>query len=579
MPELISLYTNLFIITITLAGILLASIIALTQLLEPLLVSKSAQRLVRPAVLIVAAVFLCAAIAMTLPGMVILSLSKHDFIPTIDLNFNGLLTSPTYVLMSVFVLLAAAIFVVMFIYQVSKLLIPVNALGYLKKSNRNKLIASFFNKTGAVQPMRPYKFSFLSEEKLKGEKSSEEEEKEEKELLKEYEASLKTYEADKKKLTKMENPLFPIETYLTRAIQRSNLTIVTNTLKTFEGLIKELAADSGFVELNALIDYYKTVLENAHELAQANGLQSVSLELLESSSRVTDILVENKRFDSLLAVESYWRALASETLNKSPAIFKRSVSLLGELARTILRDESLMWKDIQVLAENIMRGLGWLGERLLDAGAPEKSELMLNDNETQFNALMNAVLNLGYEMYSHRADVNPLIFFDCLYVIVNKLAPYVDTENEYDGDNGNSLFSLMYDVFSFGEAAAHKGNVHGVSLSVLKLEEHIRIADKNKNTKHRQNVLESMFSLGSIAAGAKLESVSSFLGGRNQNIDDIVIERIAKHLGTNNLDHEAHEILIKTSTNDNIEVVRQYLYRASQVFGTSFGMNLTDEEE
>lgn len=162
-----------------------------------------------------------------------------------------------------------------------------------------------------------------------------------------------------------------------------------------------------------------------------------------------------------------------------------------------------------------MRGLGWLGERLLDASAPEKSELMLNDNATQFNAIMNAVLNIGYEMNSHRSDVYPLIYFDCLHVIANKLAQYVDTAKEY---NGNSLFSLMYDVFSFGEAAVFKGSVRGVSLAVLRLEEHIRIADENSNEKHKQNVLESMFRLGGIAFGESLKGSADFLAGEKRTL-------------------------------------------------------------
>jgi hypothetical protein len=578
MSELISLYTNLFIITITFVGILLASIIALTQLLEPLLVSKSAQRLVRSTVLILATISLCLAVMITLPGMAFLSLKSHNFIPNIDFKLNDLLTSPTYILVSVLVLSTAGILVVLFIYRVSRLLIPSNALKYLKKSNRKTIITSFFNKTGASQPMRPFQFSSIFTEDSGKKLSPEEKGKADKKAQNGYEASLRRYESDKKKLSKMENPLFPIETYLTRSIQRSNLTIVTNTLKTLEEIVSELAKDDNFKELKALVSYYQTVLLNAHELAQANGLLSISLELLESSSRISDILVENNRFEVLLIIESYWRSLASESLNSSPAIFKRAVSLLGDLGRTVLREESYDWESIQDLSDNIMRGLGWLGERLLGAGAPEKSELMLNDNETQFNAIMNAVLNIGYEMNSHRADVYPLIYFDCLYVIAKRLAQYVDIESEYDGDNGNSLFSLMYDVFCFGEAAVRKGNVRGVSLAVLRLEAHLSIADEFGYEKHKQNALESLFRLGGIVAGANLKGSADFLSGESQNIDDIIIERIAKHVGTHSLDLEAHEILVKTSTNTNIKLVSKYLYNASQALGTTFGMNLKDDD-
>lgn len=57
-----------------------------------------------------------------------------------------------------------------------------------------------------------------------------------------------------------------------------------------------------------------------------------------------------------------------------------------------------------------------------------------------------------------------------------------------------------------------------------------------------------------------------------------MIERIAKHIGIHSLDHEAHEILIKESTNNNFELVRKYLYKSSLALGTSFGMNLKDDD-
>lgn len=579
MSELISLYTNLFVMTISFVGILLASIIALTQLLEPLLVSRSAQKIVRPATLFIATILLSVSSILSVAGMAILSLKNHNFFPDIDLHINDILSNPIYVIVSVAVVLASGAFVVAFIYQVSRLLIPVNALKYLVKSSKKGVITNFFNKTGATQPMRPHRFTMLYDEESQMMTVGEGDEESDREAQRKYEADLKQYELDKKKLSKMENPLFPIETYLTRAIQRSNLTIITNTLKSFEQVIEIHAKDNEFKQLTALIDYYRTVLENAHELAIANGLQSASLELIESSARISDILIANSRYEALLTLESHWRTLASEALNVRPAIFKRSVSILGEVARTVLRDEGLEWAKIQDLIDNIMRGLGWLGERLLDAGAPEKRELMLNDNETQFNALMNAVLNLGWEMNSHRSDVYPLIYFDCLYVIAKKLAPYCETDSEYDGDNGNSLFALMHDIFSFGEAAVRKGNVDGASLAVLRLEEHIQIAEENQNDKYKQHVLEAMFRLGGIAAGAELKGTADFIGRSGQNIDDVAIERVAKHRSLHNLDHEAHEILVKSSTGDNFQAIRDYLRKAAKAFGSNLGMNLRDDDE
>jgi len=578
MTELLGLHTNLFIITITIIGILVASIIALSQLLEPLLVSKSAQKLVRPAILIIAVVFLILSALLSLPGMVLLSFKSHDYIPWYNISTNTILTNQWYIFGAIVALIVSAILVIIFIYSVSRLLMPAHALEYVQKMVKTNTIIDYFTKDGTTPPYPPVYFpSFFNKEE--GESDPEKEDLERKESQKKYEAALKKYNTDKLKLSKKDNPLFPLETYLIRAIQRSNLTIVTKTLKTLEEIIIELASNKDFKGLRALIEYYVRLLENAQEIAEASGLRSVSLELLDSSSRIGDVLVEKKCFYELQAMETYWRTRASEALHTSPAIFKRSVGILGEIGRSLLKNDKYKWDDIKDLTDNIMRGLGWLGERLLDSSAPEKRELMLNDNETQYGALINAVSNIGWEMDSHRASEYPLIYFDCIYVIAKKLAPYCIPESEHDGDNDNSIFSLMYGIYTFGEAAIRAGNVNGVSLAMLRLGDHCKIAEETNNEKHMQYTLEAIFRLGAEAAAAGMKGAADFIRRRGQNIDDVAIDLLVKYKGTHDLDYEAHEIFIKTGMGADYKKVKIYLKKASDAFNGDFGMNLTDDDE
>lgn len=578
MAELLGLYTNLFVITITIIGILVASIIALSQLLEPLLVSRSAQKLIRPVILIIAVVFLVLSALLSLPGMVFLSVKNHNYASWHDFRADITLANQWYILGAIVALIVSVILVIIFTYSVSRLLIPANALDYIKKMVKTNSIIDYFTKDGTTAPFPPIYFSSFFN-KDEGESDPETEEAQRKESQKKYEAALKKYDTEKLELSKKDNPLFPLETYLIRAIQRSNLTIVTKTMKTLEEMITGLASNKDFKGLRALIEYYVKLLENAQEIADASGLRSVSLELLESSSRIGDMLVEKKFFYELQAMETYWQTRASEALNSSPAIFKRSVSILGEIGRSIVKNEKFKWNDIEDLSNNIMRSLGWLGERLLDSGPPEKRELMLNDNETQYSALINAVSNIGWEMDSHRASEYPLIYFDCLYVIARKLAPYCADEGEYDGDNGNSIFSLMYDIYTFGEAAIRNGNVAGASLALLRLQDHCKIADETNNEKHKQYTLEAIFRLGGVATSTGIKGASDFINRHGENLDDVAIALLVKYKGTHNLEHEAHEILVKTATNGNYKEVKVYLNKARKAFGSDLGMNLTSEED
>lgn len=576
LSELISLYTNLFVITITIVGILLASIVALTQLLEPFLVSKSAQRLIRPTTLIFSAIFLTLSTIATLLPMTLLSIGSHDFIKGVDFRSNDIFTNQLYVVLSVSLLIVSAALVTVFISRASRYLVPTNALAYLRNGHKKGAVVSYFQKSAAARPVQPFRVKTMFDDSEGGLITiSQSKDEDDKSAEKQYQLDLRKYEADKEKLAKMENPLFPLETYLTRSIQRGNITIVVNTLKSFEDIIGDLIKDKENEGLEAIIRYYKTVLENAHELAQSVGLQSISLELLNSSSRVADELLESQKYTHLNTLLEYWKPLAGESLGDNPMLFRKTVGIIGEVSSSVIRQKDGQWDDMGTFVDNVSRSLGWLGERLLEKGAPERRTIMHDDYETEFGVLVNAVLGIGWELHSNRADIYPLIYFDCLYVIAKKLAPYAKADEGKDRDNSNTLFSLMYDVFSFGEAAIVAGNLDGAVLSLLRLDEHLEIAEDNDMRELRQHILDEIFRLGALAAGNEMQGLPYFLHSRGGNLAEAAINTLKKRSLGYNLDGEAREILIKASTNTNHEKIREYLFQAGQELGTDFGMNLS----
>lgn len=576
--ELIGLYTNLFVITMTTVGILLASLIALTQLLEPFLVSKTSQKLVHPVTLLLSVIALCLTVVATLPPMVLLAMKPHNFIGWADLGINNWFTNQWYVVAAVILLITSAGLVASFIYQVSRFLVPANALEFLHNLNSVSALKDYFHKSGATRPVRPVRYVTKQEEGGEFFIIEEADEESDRAAAKKYEAAVKKYETDKVKLAKMENPLFPIEAYLIRTIQKGNLTIVSNTLKTFESVIGDLAADKKYGDLSSLVRYYTSVLENANEISHANGLQSVSTELLESSSRVVDILIKENEVAPLDVLLEFWVAMANVSIALNPTVFKRAVSIIGESGQSILKNTEYEWESISDFADNVSRALGLLGEKLLAEGPPEKKAMMIGDSETRFNTLVNAVLNIGWDMHSKRADVYPLIYFDCLYVIAKKLAPYCKDEEDYDRDIGDSLFSLMYELFSFGEAAITAGNLRGAGLALLKLEEHLKIAEQNNLERHKQYALDEVLRLGALAEVADIKGVPEFWYGDGDNLADISIHLLRKYISGHTLDKEAYEVLIKTSTSGKHDQMMGYLRRAGRALGTDFGMNLSEED-
>ena len=133
----------------------------------------------------------------------------------------------------------------------------MNAIAFLRSNQKSESITDFFQKKSTTKPVHPIRFSFLATDK---DDDSSDEEKEV-----QYQKDLKKYESDQAKLEKMENPLFPLEAYLTRSIRDGNVTVARKTLEAFEDCIGNSVADKKFKGTQALIHYYKTVLENSDE--------------------------------------------------------------------------------------------------------------------------------------------------------------------------------------------------------------------------------------------------------------------------------------------------------------------------
>lgn len=567
--SLIDLYTTLFVVAITALGALMAAIIALTQLLESFLVSKSARKVVYSWILGVSFSLVGIASGLALAPMVLLSMNGHDFVPWFDLRVDQIFTGHWYVILTVIFILAATVSVVVFIYRASQYLIPVNAIAFIRNNQKIEAVTDFFQKKSAVKPMHPIRFSILVDDQEDDESDEDKE--------KQYQRDLKKYENDKAKVEKMENPLFPLEAYLVRSIKGGNVSVARKTLEAFEDCIRNSLANKSFKGTQALIYYYKTVLENTDELSRSIGLRSMSQEVLESSSRVADLLIESKNYSQINILLEYWQSITSGVNSDDTPLFKQAVGIIGSTGRALLNKKKTTWKDIEDVIDNISRALGWIGERLLE-NPPEKRVLMRNDSySTGFDEVMNAVLEIGWGIRGEHPDVYPLIHFDSLYVIAKKLARYV-TNDTYNSDNGNSLFSLMYDVVSCGESAIIANNVDAACLALLRLEEHFRIADEHGLTEHKQNILNDILRLGALAASKEMKGLAHFMTSRDaSSLSEAAIVSLAKHAHGFDLSHEAHEIIIKQVTGSgNYDKVRQYLSNAGRALGTDFGMNLSD---
>lgn len=573
---LLNLYTTLFVIVITVAGIAIAGVIALTQILQPLLTFKSTQNLLRGRLMIVTGVFLGLSLLASLIPMIALSLKSYNFIPGIDFHLNNLISNQWYAVVCVALFIVALVLLVWLVYRETRYLIPANALAFLNAKLKEDDIKKYFEMKYA-NPPSPVILSTLFRGLFDDDETEESAQNEptEEELNKEYEKKLREYETNKKRAESMENPLLPLESYLTQSIRRNDLQTTAKTLQTIEELITGIASKkSNDSFLQHLVRYYSLALENAIELAASLGLYSFVSETIVSSTRLTDELIKLRKFNHLMPIQDLWQEQADKWMGVQAQIFKLIMSGYREAGEQILREKKIDLKEAEGPLDNVFRSLGWIGERLLSKGSPEKKAIMHSDYQTEFDALMNAVLAFGWPYKSDRPKSYPLIYFDCLYVIAKRLIPYYDPEDDETRSLSDTLFSLMYEHESFAFAAIVEKNRPGAELALMRLREYLEMAQEANLDEQVQYSLESVMRIGAYAAAKELTEKTEFMSTYGETIPEAAKAILLKHVGSHDLSKEAREITIKLDFYTKAGLSRKFLKDLGDALGTTFGMNL-----
>jgi hypothetical protein len=295
------------------------------------------------------------------------------------------------------------------------------------------------------------------------------------------------------------------------------------------------------------------------------------VETVDSSDRVASKLIEAAQIATLNPLVDFWRYSADIHQGTSPNVCKRIMATMRGCGEMLLSDEDLESKDIEDTFDNIDRSLGWLGERILAKGEPERATLMSSEYETEFSSLLNALLGIGWSLSSKRPDYYPLIHFDSLYAIAKNLAPFA-IHPEDGRDNQNTLFSLMYELRTFAESALRENNQRGAALALIRFKEHLTIASENGLQKQAKSCLAEVMDVGALAASYGATDKVDFLG--NQTIEDHAIKLLVENIGSHDLSSDASELVIKSPPGGDYKAVMSFLKKAGMALGTDFGLNL-----
>lgn len=564
----VGVYTSIFGTIVSVFGISVATIIALTQVLQPVISHAQAWRLLKSRTVIFTGLSMILSAGLCIVAIVGL-VYPHDIVST-DMGFNEVLSSVWFLAALIILIFFSVAMTIKVIYQQSSLLIPQNALKHFKDNLDMERVGKYFTYKGSTRPLPPIsRYLTVSTDEDEDEMSDEDRKKSEEEDLKKYKKELANYERLQAEGEHLENPLIPLESYLTAHIKKGDLFSFVATLKTFESIIGDITTDKNHEHLGQVVAYYCKALERMSESAVANGALSFMFEAVESSHRVALALI---KIDPALtaSIQAYWENTAQDSMGKYPLVFKRIMESYRECGELILKMDKSTRREAYPPVEDIFRSLGRLGEKYLESRAPERKTIMQDSHGTEFDSLVNTVLSFGWTYSNDNTEISyPLIYFDALYVIGRKLINYYKPSDE--SDISNTLFSLMYEHLSYGEAACLAKNNDGAWLAARGLKYFIGIFESSKcGDRLKKYALDAVLRLG---AAAYVNDVKRDKGGLLGSVQDYILEVLRDHSAGVDLSNEGFEIYIKSS-GDDMEKTSEYLKTVGPILDTNFNLNL-----
>jgi hypothetical protein len=569
--SLAGFYLALFAVTTAFAGVAIAAVIAVAQILQGILSFRTSRRIFATVVFRAFAITMVLAFTATGVPSFLLSFENHDFVPGANLHTEAILSSPAYAVATIALLIASLACFLLLVYEETRYLVPSHALAFFRESLAGAAGGEYLKSRYATPPL--FLGPPLLSRMLGGDDTDtdaepaasrpppeprETPEEEWARLEAKYDSDLTRYEIDKRRWERLDNPFAPIEYYIVQAVQKGDLPVLLSTLKTFEELIADGAKDKDYQ--SRLVRYYSEVLRHSTDIALQGALSSPLRYLVDSSRNVHEVLIQAKRLSTAEPIRSYLKDTADRSMGVMPSVFTQIMNAYREIGSDMMRTEELGWEDVQSLLDDVFRHLGWLGERLLDRGAPEVRPIMHDDEyETEFGSLINALLGIGGGYDRPRSDKYPLIYFDALYVIARSLTPYYRPGDKSKGNSeiGDMLFTLMYEKQSFAEAALKVRNSNGLALALLRLTDHARLARDAGLQEQVNDVMDALLDVGVLVASVGDDLPRSDLN--SGNLADEIKDTITDYADPSDLVKEAREILIKFKPEVKHDVASAYV--------------------
>lgn len=378
------------------------------------------------------------------------------------------------------------------------------------------------------------------------------------------------------------DPLNYFSVLVKNAIRSHNIELLETTLRELTELTTKFVTEykkklkpkqwtkydkiiSQFSEL--LIVHYDQLLE----LADIDGSMLASTTITKHSGEIANIFIKHEQYGAFDNILEFWRSRAEKEIKQGESV------LVNSLFDCITKSGLLLGKEfaegepekVKNIFDNVLRMPGVLGEILLSDRDPDNPRLIqIYSTNSNYQRLLSMVYEFA-EIYRKSPQAYPLIFFDSILVLVQKL---IDKQkNDYKQDVEDRLFNMIYDIYQFAEGAIQAGNIDGTRLAITRyLIPFCNDFDKKGLEISRNDTAKLINKLGVLVYDANKKG-GKFVDFGNKKLDEVIIGFVSQHHYIRAVRDEMQELIIKTDVYDH-DSAWEYIVKVGMIVGDNFGL-------
>ncbi|MDD5312743.1 MAG: hypothetical protein PHO26_06895 [Dehalococcoidia bacterium] len=571
MDSIINFYNNLFVIELTVFGIIAASFLVFLQIVYSQFSFREVSIIVPKPWLVSYLCFSVLSLLLTATGSLILSfpyfnalLIEQPIIKTILLNgcFGFILLVAFFVSVFLFIL---------YTYRNIRFIRPSQiAIIISRKIRIEQIIYYLLRKYGVPTPND---WQFIARYCMDIHQNNSKFVPSNTEVISRVEQYKLEYEKISKKILDAQDPLEPLHALMLKAMYNMDLATIDEVLKALKDIsIKFIQENSSkinskicgpFFELNRkYLEYIVGLLRLYLDISDKQQLESVKNKLLEFSEQIAILISTNNSIIELNVILSFWKETADAAINKTISTFGRVISLYSNLL------DSAFDKDIgeNNWIEEIFRHLGWLGERLISRIGIEDKPLMADhDYATAYDQLFSVLLSSGYKYCNKYTHSYPHLYFDALDVIFLRLIS-ISGRNPSPSIKQN-IFDCVSIYSSFAKAAIVAGNSKGAAIAVYKLNSSLEELLNNGIEESAEEVIGLLVDVGSTAFYYRDKTkITDFFHG--QQIHQYIMDTLKNSPLKNKVEDSLREIYLRMDNGS------YYVIEMARLLQTDLGLIL-----